>query len=122
MTAARKPSTPKTAQPPITRSTGICSFSVVPRFLDCSSISAPGGYTSMNPRTILWQSLATGVILVLMIAFASPGLAIWVSAITFALAIALNAGYAHALGKLGRSARRIQGDHLVAAYVGAGLA
>ena len=76
----------------------------------------------MNPRTILWQSLATGVILVLMIAFASPGLAIWVSAITFALAIALNAGYAHALGKLGRSARRIQGDHLVAAYVGAGLA
>ncbi len=76
----------------------------------------------MNPRTILWQSLATGAILALMIAFASPGLAIWVSAIALALAITLNAGYAHALGKLGRSPRRIQGDHLVSAYVGVGLA
>jgi hypothetical protein len=76
----------------------------------------------MNPRTILWQSLATGAILALMIAFANPGLAIWVSTIAIALAITLNAGYAHALGKLGRSLRRIQGDHLVAAYVGVGLA
>jgi hypothetical protein len=76
----------------------------------------------MNPRTILWQSLATGAILALMIAFGNPALAIWVSAIGLAVAIALNAGYAHALGKLGRSARRIGGDHLVAAYVGVGLA
>ena len=76
----------------------------------------------MNPRTILWQSLATGAILALMIAFASPGLAIWLSTIALALAIALNAGYARALGKLGRSLRRIRGDHLIAAYVGVGLA
>jgi len=76
----------------------------------------------MNPRTILWQSLATGAILAVMIAFASPVLAIWVSAIALTLAIALNAGYAHALGKLGRSPRRIQGDHLVATYIGVGLA
>lgn len=76
----------------------------------------------MNPRTILWQSLATGAILALMIAFASSGLAIWISAIALALVITLNAGYAHALGKLGRSPRRIQGDHLVATYVGVGLA
>jgi hypothetical protein len=76
----------------------------------------------MNPRTILWQSLATGAILAMMIAFASPGLAIWVSAIALTLAIALNAGYAHALGNLGRSLRRIQGDHLVATYVGVALA
>ncbi len=57
-----------------------------------------------------------------MIAFGSPGLAIWVSAIALAAVTALNAGYAHALGKLGRSPRRIQGDHLVAAYTGVGLA
>jgi hypothetical protein len=76
----------------------------------------------MNPRTILWQSLSTGAILALMIAFASPALATWISAIALALAVALNAGYAHTLGKLGRSPRRIQGDHLVAAYVGVGLA
>ncbi len=75
----------------------------------------------MNPRTVLWQSLATGAILALMIAFASPALAIWVSAIGLAPAIALNAGYAHALGKLGRSGRRIRGDHLVVAYVAIAL-
>jgi hypothetical protein len=76
----------------------------------------------MNPRTVLWQSLAMGAILALMIAFASPGLAIWVSAIALALVVTLNTLYAHALGKLGRSLRRIRGDHLVAAYVGVGLA
>jgi len=76
----------------------------------------------MNPRTILWQSLATGVILALMTAFARPGLAIWVAVLVLALAVALNAGYAHALGKLGRSLRRIRGDRLVAAYIGVGVA
>jgi hypothetical protein len=76
----------------------------------------------MNPRTILWQSLATGAILALTIAFGSPGLAIWVAAIALVAVIALNAGYANALDKLGRPPRRIQGDHLVAAYTGVGLA
>lgn len=75
----------------------------------------------MNPRTILWQSAAIGVILAIIVAFANPALTIWLAAIALAAALALNAGYAQALGMLGRSRRRIRGDRLVAVYLAVGL-
>ena len=75
----------------------------------------------MNPRTVLWQSLANAVILGLIIAFARPGLAIWLAAIGVLLGGVLNAGYARVLGTRGRSSRRILGDRLVAAYMGISL-
>jgi hypothetical protein len=76
----------------------------------------------VNPRTVLWQSLATGAILALVIAFASPAAAAWIAAIGLLPALALNAAYAHSLGSLGRSRRRIRGDHLVAFYIAVAFA
>jgi hypothetical protein len=76
----------------------------------------------MNPRTVLWQSLANAAILSLMIAFASPPLAIWLAAVGLVVSVALNAGYAHALATQGRSRRRVLGDHLVASYIAISLA
>jgi hypothetical protein len=76
----------------------------------------------VNPRTDLWQAIANAVILGLIIAFASPACAAWLAGTGLALSLALNVGYAHALGKRGRSARRIQGDHFLAAHIAGGLA
>jgi hypothetical protein len=75
----------------------------------------------MNPRTILWQTAINLVILSLIIAFASAFAAVCLAGLGTAVAVALNAGYAHALGSLGRTPRRMLGDRLVAGYVAAGL-
>ncbi len=76
----------------------------------------------MNPRTMLWQALASVALLGVMIALGDPLATVWLAGIGLCTAVALNASYARALGKLGRSARRIVGDHRVALHVGYGFA
>jgi hypothetical protein len=76
----------------------------------------------MNPRTDLWQAVASAATLALIIAFADPTVAICLAGAGTVVALALNAAYAHALGRRGRSVRRVLGDHLVAAHLALGLA
>lgn len=76
----------------------------------------------MNPRTVLWQSIVTAILLGTVILFANPIVAAWFAGTGLLIAIALNAGYAHALGRKGRSLRRIQGDHFVAQHIAMGFA
>jgi hypothetical protein len=75
----------------------------------------------VNPRTVLWQSAASAVLLLVTILLAAPAATAWMAGIGLLCAIALNALYAHALGARGRSRRRRLGDRLVALYVIVGL-
>lgn len=61
------------------------------------------------------------VALCAVIAFGEPLAAVCLGVIGLAAATALNAMYARALGRRGRSARRITGDHRVALHVSYGL-
>ncbi len=76
----------------------------------------------MNPRTMLWQALASLTLLGVVMVFGDPLATVWLAGIGLCAAVALNASYAHALGKLGRSKRRMLGDRRVAAHIAYGLA
>lgn len=75
----------------------------------------------MNPRTDLWQTVANAVTFGLIVAFASPLMTVLLAASGLLVAVALNARYSRALGRQGRTPRRVQGDHLIAAYIGIAL-
>jgi hypothetical protein len=75
----------------------------------------------MNPRTVLWQSVATAALLSAMIVFADPLAAAWIAAIGVLAAVSLNASYARALDDRGRSRRRMVGDRWVARHIALGL-
>lgn len=77
---------------------------------------------SVNPRTILWQALVTAALLATVIAFADPATGAWLAGSGLVMAVALNLTYARALGRRGRSVRRMDGDRRVARHVAVGLA
>ena len=69
----------------------------------------------MNPRTILWQTVTTTIILVLLTAIGAAWIALAIALLGMLGALALNAQYATVLGTQGRTRRRIAGDRVVAA-------
>lgn len=89
-------------------------FAGLPAFVEARAVTD-------RDSAILWRVLASLALLGLVIAVASPDLAIWLAAIGLVSTVILNAGYAHALGTKGRPRRRVLGDHLAAAYVVGGL-
>ena len=79
-----------------------------------ASLSCGNTARSVNPRTIQWQAIITGVLLITVTVLSSPVTTFGRLAATgLALALFLNATYAHALGSRGRCKRRIQGDRRV---------
>ena len=75
----------------------------------------------MNPRTMLWQAVASLTLLGVVIVFGDPLATVWLAGIGLCAATALNASYARALGRRGRSKRRMHGDRRVAVHVASGL-
>lgn len=75
----------------------------------------------MNPGTILWQASVTALLLIVATLFADPATVMWMACAMLSLTLALNAAYAHALGRQGRTRRRMIGDRQVALYAASGL-
>jgi hypothetical protein len=76
----------------------------------------------MNPRTIRWQALVLAPLLMAVALLVAPISALAIAVAAFMAALALNAGYAQALGDLGRPTRRMKGDLWVARFIGIALA
>jgi hypothetical protein len=68
----------------------------------------------MNPKTVLGQSIAAGLLLLALAAFGRPTLVIVLAGVGLTWAIALNLLYAAKLGTRGRTERRMTGDRAIA--------
>lgn len=68
----------------------------------------------MNPKTVLWQSIAASILLIALAAFGKPRLAAALALAGLVWALLLNGAYAARLAERGRPSRRRQGDKAIA--------